>query len=184
MEDEGSDWGMLPQVKAHQRLPANQKVGDENVEHGTWAKHRTDSPSQPELEPTLPTPWFWTSRLQNWEMANLGCLNCPVCGTSSPSGLTVWLCCKTKCDGKLCVLQTALAPRNFPHVPFYLHPPPDVDTQWVGITTLTVPWLHWPVSLHNPVDTATASMSNWIWYSREMDFYFSNPWDLGVCLTT
>ena len=51
MEDEGSDRVMLPQVKVHQRLPANQeKLRGENMEHGT------DSPSQPELGPTLPTP--------------------------------------------------------------------------------------------------------------------------------
>ena len=35
MEDEGSDRVMLPQVKVHQRLPANQeKLRGENMEHG------------------------------------------------------------------------------------------------------------------------------------------------------
>ena len=42
MEDEGSDRVMLPQVKVHQRLPANQeKLRGENMEHGlsitAWA---------------------------------------------------------------------------------------------------------------------------------------------------
>ena len=69
MEDEGSDWVLLPQVKAHPRVPTNQKkLGAETAEHGA------DAPSQPELQPALPAPWLWTSTLQNWLMVNFWCL--------------------------------------------------------------------------------------------------------------
>ena len=36
---------------------------------------------KPQEKPRLPTPWSWTSSLQNCEKIKVCCLSCPVCGT-------------------------------------------------------------------------------------------------------
>ena len=40
------------------------------------------SPHSPQKESILPTPWFWTSSLQNTETIHICCLSLPVCGTA------------------------------------------------------------------------------------------------------
>lgn len=50
---------MHPQSKEYHRVPANYQKPRES--------HVTESPSQPQKEPNLPTVWSWISSLQNWE---------------------------------------------------------------------------------------------------------------------
>ena len=61
------------QSKECQRWPGN---------HQKWGeRHETDSASQPQKEPALPTPWFWNSSLQDCESINFYCWSDPICGT-------------------------------------------------------------------------------------------------------
>ena len=81
-DNEGRDGVIHFQAKELQKWPANHQKLEE--------KSGTDSPSQPQKEPTLLTPWSQTSGLQDCETIKFCCFCCfshSVCGTSfcSPS---------------------------------------------------------------------------------------------------
>ena len=67
MEDEGGDWVTLLQVKDTPKI-ASKPQEARRREHGTQNTGRSVEQilhHSLELEQTLPTPWSWTSRLQN-----------------------------------------------------------------------------------------------------------------------
>ena len=74
--------------RSHVKIEAGIRVISPQAKewHGAPANHQElreqpGTPLQPQKKSILPTPWFWTSSLQNFEKIRFSCISHPVCGT-------------------------------------------------------------------------------------------------------
>ena len=81
MRSQGQGWNPIWLVSRKRRDTKDACAQTKRPDEGSKEAASASPGDRPQEKTNLPTPWPWTSSLQNWKKMNLYCLSCPVYGT-------------------------------------------------------------------------------------------------------